>query len=243
MLPCTEVLVVGLISFRERVDPKSLEWWWWRFRSVRFRLLFDYPRHGPCLPFMASKRRARFTFVVKWWKRGEWKKKAKRVASNVAVLLLIRREQFPCSVKSCEALIFWPLCLLVWRAGAMPWPVCPCVTKVGDLGGIAASPLLLWRYGCRRGRMIGVMSSQSVVLVPLLTVHGHVHHVDGANTVLGVPVAPRLAWGLHVPLGRGGECIVGVGHLWWRRRGSGEAKRRRPRRLSCVRPLRKVRAR
>jgi hypothetical protein len=66
MLPCTEVLVVGLISFRERVDPKSLEWWWWRFRSVRFRLLFDYPRHGPCLPFMASKRRARFTFVVKW---------------------------------------------------------------------------------------------------------------------------------------------------------------------------------
>jgi hypothetical protein len=48
-------------------------------------------------------------------------------------------------------------------------------------------------YGCRRGRMTGVMSSQSVVLVPLLTVRGYVHHVDGASTVLGVPVAPRFA--------------------------------------------------
>jgi hypothetical protein len=43
------------------------------------------------------------------------------------------------------------------------------------------SPPLLWRYGCRRGRMTEVMSSQGVVLVPLLTVHGHIHHVDGSE--------------------------------------------------------------
>jgi hypothetical protein len=55
------------------------------------------------------------------------------------------------------------------------------------------SPPLLWRYGCHRGRMIGVMSSQSVVPAPLLTVHGHVHHIDGASTVLGAPMAPWLA--------------------------------------------------
>jgi hypothetical protein len=41
------------------------------------------------------------------------------VASGVAVLLLIRWEQFPCSMESCEALIFWPLYSLVRRARAM----------------------------------------------------------------------------------------------------------------------------
>jgi hypothetical protein len=46
---------------------------------------------------------------------------------------------------------------------------------------------LLWRYGCHRGRMTGVMSSQGVVLVPLLTVYGHVHHVDRASTIVGGP--------------------------------------------------------
>jgi hypothetical protein len=49
------------------------------------------------------------------------------------------------------------------------------------------SPPLLWRYGCDRGRMTRVMSSQGMALVPLLTVHGHVHHVDGASAVLGGP--------------------------------------------------------
>jgi hypothetical protein len=61
------------------------------------------------------------------------------------------------------------------------------------LGGIAAVTPLLWRYGYHRGRMTGVVSSQDVVLMPLLTMHSHVHHVDGACTVLGAPVAPRLA--------------------------------------------------
>jgi hypothetical protein len=39
------------------------------------------------------------------------------------------------------------------------------------------------------------MSSQSVVLVPLLTMHSHVHHIDGASTVLGsqwLPILPRV---------------------------------------------------
>jgi hypothetical protein len=55
-----------------------------------------------------------------------------------------------------------------------------------------SSPLL-WRYGCHRGRMTGVMSSQVIVPMPLLTMHGHIHHVDGVSTVVGGPVAPRLA--------------------------------------------------
>jgi hypothetical protein len=60
-------------------------------------------------------------------------------------------------------------------------------------------PLLLWRYGCHRGRMTGAISSQSMVLVPPLTMHGHVHHVDGASIVLGVPVASRFARGSMCP--------------------------------------------
>jgi hypothetical protein len=39
--------------------------------------------------------------------------------------------------------------------------------------------------------------------------YGHVHYVDGVSTVLGVPVAPRFAWGFHVPLGRGKKHAVG----------------------------------
>jgi hypothetical protein len=64
------------------------------------------------------------------------------------------------------------------------------------------SPPLLWGYGCRRGRMIGVISSQGVVPVLLLTMHGHVHHVDGSEyrswgprgslSCLRVPRAPRV---------------------------------------------------
>jgi hypothetical protein len=55
------------------------------------------------------------------------------------------------------------------------------------------SPSLLWRYGCRRGRMTGVMSSQGVVPVLLLTVHGHVNPVDGNEYRDWGALAPRLA--------------------------------------------------
>jgi hypothetical protein len=70
---------------------------------------------------------------------------------------------------------------------------CTEIFVVRGLGGTAVVTPLLWRYECRRGRMTGVMSSQGVALVPLLTVHGHVHHVDRGSTVLGVSVAPRFA--------------------------------------------------
>jgi hypothetical protein len=43
------------------------------------------------------------------------------------------------------------------------------------------SPPLMWRYGCHHGIMTGVMSSQGVVPVLLLTVHGHVHPIDGSE--------------------------------------------------------------
>jgi hypothetical protein len=44
-----------------------------------------------------------------------------------------------------------------------------------------SSPPLLWRYECRRERMTGVMSSQGVIPVLLLIVHGHVHPIDGSE--------------------------------------------------------------
>jgi hypothetical protein len=47
------------------------------------------------------------------------KERQKKVASGVAVLLLIWWEQFPCSVETCGALIFWPLHPLVRHAMAM----------------------------------------------------------------------------------------------------------------------------
>jgi hypothetical protein len=100
------------------------------------------------------------------------------------------------------------------------------------------SPPLLWRYGCRHGRMTGVISSQGVVPMLLLIVHGHVHPIDGSEcrsweacgspSCLRVTRAPRARWKHAV----GGRC-----------RGSGEVERCRSRRLSCPRPFRKARAR
>jgi hypothetical protein len=51
-----------------------------------------------------------------------------------------------------------------------------------------------------------------MVSVPLLTVHGHVHHVDGVSTVLGAPWLPVLPEGSTCPSGEaktsrgGGGC-------------------------------------
>jgi hypothetical protein len=73
------------------------------------------------------------------------------------------------------------------------------------------SPPLLWRYGCHRGRMTGVMSSQGVVLVPLLTMHDYDHHVDGASTVLGAPWLPILPKGSTCPSGEAEMCYGGSG--------------------------------
>jgi hypothetical protein len=60
--------------------------------------------------------------------------------------------------------------------------------------------------------MTGVMLSQGVVPVLLLTVHGHVRPI-GESGCHGwrVPVAHRLARGLHVSLGRGESKLRGSG--------------------------------
>jgi hypothetical protein len=77
------------------------------------------------------------------------------------------------------------------------------------------SPLLLWRYGCHRGRMTGVMSSQGMVPVLLLTVHGHVHPIDGSECrSWGPPWLPVLPEGSTCPSGeaetryRGGRALL-----------------------------------
>jgi hypothetical protein len=73
------------------------------------------------------------------------------------------------------------------------------------------SPPLLWWYGCHHGRMTGVMSSQGVISVPLLTVHGHVHHVDGASTVLGPLWLPVFPKGSTCPSDEAKTCRGGSG--------------------------------
>jgi hypothetical protein len=63
------------------------------------------------------------------------------------------------------------------------------------------SPPLLWRYGCHHGRMTEVMSSQGMVPMLQLTVHGHVHLIDGSKchswgpSWLLVGVAPKTLEG------------------------------------------------
>jgi hypothetical protein len=54
------------------------------------------------------------------------------------------------------------------------------------------------------------MLEQGVVLVLLLTVHGHVRLIGGSGCRgLGAPMACHLAKGFHVSLGRGGSKLRG----------------------------------
>jgi hypothetical protein len=57
------------------------------------------------------------------------KEKNKKVASGVAVFLLIRWEQFSYSTEMQLVLIFWPLYLLVLRVVAMLCHVCLCAIE------------------------------------------------------------------------------------------------------------------
>jgi hypothetical protein len=112
-----------------------------------------------------------------------------------------------------QTLIFLPLHLLVRCAMAMLYPVRLCAVEDGRHGRPDLRreevrwysdryPSLL-RYGCRRGAMTGVMLSQGMVPVLLLTVHGHVRPIGGSGCRgWGGPVAHHLARGLHVSLGR-----------------------------------------
>jgi hypothetical protein len=98
-------------------------------------------------------------------------------------------------------------------------------------------PLLLWRYGRRCGTMTGVMSSQGVVPVLLVTMHGHVHPIDGSECRSWgppwLPVLPKvftcLSGEVEVRRGRSGALITS-----W---GLGRGENYRPRHLSCSRPL------
>jgi hypothetical protein len=61
--------------------------------------------------------------------------------------------------------------------------------------------------------MTGVMLSQGIVPVLLLTMHSHVRPIGGSGCRdWGVPKAYRLGRGLHVSLGRGGSKL-GVGRF------------------------------
>jgi hypothetical protein len=56
------------------------------------------------------------------------------MTSGVAVFLLIRWEPFSCSAEMQQALMFWPLRLLVLRAIAMLCPMCLCAVEDGRHG-------------------------------------------------------------------------------------------------------------
>jgi hypothetical protein len=156
----------------------------------------------------------------------------------------------PCSALMQQALIFWPLRLLVLRAVAMLCPVRLYAVEVG-------------RYGCldlRREGLGGIVVITSVVVevwMPSWWNNGdHVGSGRGSRAPvdyawsrpshrwervprLGEPVAPCLARGFHVSLGRGRSELKGSDALMtsW---GSGEAKKCRPGRPSRPRPLRKA---
>jgi hypothetical protein len=70
----------------------------------------------------------------------------------------------------------------------------------------------------------GVMLGQSAVPMLLFTVHGRVRPIVGTGVVMRVPVAPRLARGLHVSLGRGISAPRGSGTPMLTLQGSGEAE-------------------
>jgi hypothetical protein len=57
------------------------------------------------------------------------KERNKKVASGVAVFLLIWWEQCSYSAEMQQALIFWPLHLLVLHAVAMLCPMCLCAVE------------------------------------------------------------------------------------------------------------------
>ena len=81
---------------REGADPKSL-WWRMSFSAWSVRCLFfktGSSRCGPCLPFYSSQGKGSSFICGKKVKREKIKEENKKVASGVAVFLLIRREQF-----------------------------------------------------------------------------------------------------------------------------------------------------
>jgi hypothetical protein len=90
--------------------------------------------------------------------------------------------------------------------------------------------------------MTGVMLSQSVILVLLLTVHGHVRSI-GRSGCHGwrIPVAHRLTRGLYVSLGQGGSKLRGSSAFDDAARARARRRNVAPRCSSRPKPLRKAR--
>jgi hypothetical protein len=85
------------------------------------------------------------------------KERNKKVASGVAVFLLIRWEQFSCSAEMQQTLIFWPLRLLVLRAVAMRCPMCLCAVEDGRYGRLdLRREGVRWYSGCYPRRCRGM---------------------------------------------------------------------------------------
>jgi hypothetical protein len=84
------------------------------------------------------------------------------------------------------------------------------VRRLGDI--VTVTPVAV-RHGYRHGRMTRVISSQGVVFVFLLTVHGHFYHVDGASSVLGALWLSALPKGYTCPSGEAKNMQRGVRHF------------------------------
>jgi hypothetical protein len=103
------------------------------------------------------------------------KEKNKKMALGVAVFLLIRWELFSCSTEMQQALIFWPLRLLVLRVVAMHCPMCLCAIEDG-------------RHGCpdlRRERVMWYSGRTPIVVEVWMSLwwndRGHVESGRGSH--------------------------------------------------------------
>jgi hypothetical protein len=109
----------GYKLLREGADPKSL--WWYvilSFCLVNCVSIALFPRWAPCLPFYSSQGEDSGYNCGKKVK-GENERENKKVASGVAVFLLIYVSILPCSTGTQWASSFWPPRPLVQRVVAM----------------------------------------------------------------------------------------------------------------------------
>jgi hypothetical protein len=191
---------------------------------------------APASPFIISKGRAWVTFMVKKvkWEKDE-REKQKRWPRVWSSSSLSSVNSFSCSAETLWVLSFWPLHLLAQRAVAMLRPVCFCAVEDGwymhpdlrreGVGGIVAVTLVtieVWtsswwndrgHVGSERGSRVSVHYARSC----------QSHQWEWVPW-LGAPMAPRLARGLHVSLGRGRSMPRGSGAPVLTPWGSGEAE-------------------
>jgi hypothetical protein len=142
---------------------------------------------------------------------------------------------FPYSAEMQWALIFWPLHPLVQHAMAMFHPVCLCaiddgwyvhpdLRREGVRGYSCCYPITIEVW------MLSLWNDRSHVGSERGS-HFHVHcarscpsHRAGTGAAVRAPVAPHLARGLHVSLGRGRSMPRGSGAPMLTLQGSGKAE-------------------